>query len=73
MIVSRNSDCGAQFGGDAILNDWLRREFKERVSRKRKIELTCRLTLALKRLDEQVTQEDESEEERILQAETLQR
>lgn len=66
LIVSRDGDYGSSFGDKAILNDWLRREFKERVSRKRKIELTTRLTTALKRLDEQVTPEDEQEEDRLI-------
>jgi hypothetical protein len=48
------------------LNDWLYREFKERVSRKRKVELTQKLTDALKRLNEQVTAGDVEEEERLI-------
>lgn len=66
LIVSRDGDYGSAFGDKVILNDWLRREFKQRVSRKRKIELTTRLTTALKRLDEQVTPEDEQEEDRLI-------
>jgi hypothetical protein len=48
------------------LNDWLHRELKDRISRKRKIELTNRLTDAMRRLDEHVTVEDESEEAKLL-------
>lgn len=62
LIVSRDGDYGVPYGKEAILNDWLRREFKERVSKRRKLELTTRLTTALKKLDEQVTAEDEKEE-----------
>src|SRR5258708_39772823 len=44
LIVSRDSDFGVTYDGKATLNDWLYREFKERVSRKRKVELTQKLT-----------------------------
>ncbi len=67
LIVSRDGDYGVTYDGKAILNDWLRREFKDRVSQKRKIELTNRLTDAMKRLDEHVTAEDESEETKLLE------
>jgi hypothetical protein len=66
LIVSRDSDYGVTYDNKAVLNDWLRREFKERVSQKRKIELTNRLTDALKLLDERVSPEDESAETRLL-------
>ena len=66
LIVSRDGDYGTIHTNIAVLNDWLRREFKERISKKRKIELTNRLTLALKRLDEIISAEDEAEEDRIL-------
>jgi hypothetical protein len=66
LIVSRDGDYGITYNGKAILNDWLRREFKERVSLKRKIELTNRLTDALRKLAEQVSEEDESEETMLL-------
>lgn len=66
LIVSRDGDYGISYGDEAILNDWLYREFKDRISRKRKIELTSKLTLALKRLDEEVAEEDVAEEEVII-------
>lgn len=66
LIVSRDSDYGVNHDGKAILNDWLRREFKDRVSKKRKIELTNRLTEALRLLEERVSPEDESEETKLL-------
>jgi hypothetical protein len=66
MIVSRDGDYGASFGEDAVLNDWLRREFKERVSQKRKIDLTKKLTVALRMLDEVVSSKDVEEEEKLL-------
>jgi predicted nucleic acid-binding protein len=66
LIVSRDSDYGLQYEGQNFINDWLEREFKDRVSRKRKIELTAKLTVALKRLEERVTPEDEKEEENLI-------
>lgn len=71
LIVSRDGDYGVTYDGKAILNDWLRREFKDRVSQKRKIELTNRLTDAMKRLDEHVTAEDENEENEFLAAPSI--
>lgn len=67
LIVSRDSDFGVNYKDDSIINDWLYREFKDRVSKKRKIELTSKLTLALKRLDETVTQQDEEVERKIIE------
>jgi hypothetical protein len=66
LIVSRDSDYGITYDGKTTLNDWLYREFKERVSKKRQVELTQKLTDALKRLNEQVTAGDLAEEERLL-------
>jgi hypothetical protein len=66
MIVSRDADFGETFDNVTIINDWLRREFKDRDSRKRNIELTTKLTVALKLLDEAVSKEDELEENRII-------
>lgn len=66
LIVSRDSDFGLHNSTRSLLNDWLRREFKERVSKKRKIELTPRLTSAMKKLDEIVTAEDEKEEDALI-------
>lgn len=58
MIVSRDGDYGIKTDGGTYLNDWLEKEFKERVSNKRKIVLTTKLTDALKLMDEVVPQED---------------
>ena len=68
LIVSRDNDFGVTYDKDTILNDWLRREFKERVSRKRNIELTNKLTIALKKLDEAVLPDDEREEQKLIKA-----
>lgn len=68
LIVSRDSDYGLQQGEKSILNDWLKTEFEARVKPKRKIELTPRLTVALKKLAEVVTDEDEAVETAVLEA-----
>jgi hypothetical protein len=48
IIVSRDSDYGAVFENRAYLNDHLKQEFNERVSRKRTITLYAKLSDALK-------------------------
>ncbi len=53
-------------GTEAVLNDWLK-EFQERVSKKRKIELTNKLTCALGKLEERVPKADVDAEEAIIQ------
>ena len=66
LIVSRDGDFGSSFNGTDLLNDWLHREFKDRVTALRKIELTTRLTTALKRLDEVVQEDDVEEEKQVI-------
>lgn len=68
LIVSRDSDYGLPQGDESILNDWLKAEFEARVKPPRKIELTPRLTVALKKLEEVVTPEDEAVETAVLEA-----
>ncbi|CAN0654624.1 DUF4935 domain-containing protein [Nitratireductor aquimarinus] len=70
LIVSRDGDYGITYNNESILNDWLRHEFKSRVSRKRNIELTNKLTTALRRLDEAVRPEDVEEEESVIRQAT---
>ncbi len=48
VIVSRDSDYGATFDNKAYINDHLRQEFSERVSKKRSLLLYSRLSEALK-------------------------
>lgn len=69
MQISRDNDYGTTKGNDSYLNDWLIKEFKQRVSRRRNISLTSKLTTALKLLNEQVTKEDETQEAEIILAE----
>jgi hypothetical protein len=68
LIVSRDGDYGVAQGDSAILNDWLKAEFRARVKPARKIELTNKLTVALKKLAEAVTPEDEAAETSVIQA-----
>jgi hypothetical protein len=51
-----------------ILNDWLKAEFAARAGRKRKIEITNKLTVALRKLAETVAPEDEEAEKTVLSA-----
>jgi predicted nucleic acid-binding protein len=66
IIVTRDKDYGVIYKGNSFLNDWLRQEFSERVSRKRKIILTEKLAMALKLVHAAVTKEMEDEEDRII-------
>lgn len=66
VIVSRDSDYGATFEGAAYINDHLRQEFSERVSKKRKLLLYTRLSEALKHFEVTVSpQEIEAEQELV--------
>jgi len=73
VIVTRDSDYGATFGGRPILNDWLGQEFRERVSRMRKLILTDRLSEGLERAEIKVTKEEAREEEQFLEERRAQR
>lgn len=66
VIVTRDSDYGAIYDGKSYLNDWLKQEFSERVSKKRKIILTDKLSAGLKIVHAAVTKEMEEEEEKFL-------
>ncbi len=66
VIVTRDTDYGAIYDGQSFLNDWLKQEFSERVSQKRKIILTDKLSQGLKIVHAAVTKEMEEEEERLI-------
>ena len=66
LIVSRDGDYGVTQGKTSVLNDWLKWEFKNRIKGRRKIELTTKLTDALRKLDELVTEKDEEIEDRVI-------
>jgi len=65
-IVSRDSDYGVVFEDTAFLNDHLLQEFKDRVSRKRKIMLHTRLSEALKHFEIPVTPKEEKAEQALI-------
>jgi hypothetical protein len=68
VIVSRDADYGVTHDKEAVINDWLRQEFKERVSKKRDITLTNRLTEGFKSANVQVSPAEVQEEDDLLKA-----
>jgi predicted nucleic acid-binding protein len=66
VIVTRDSDYGVIFENKAYVNDHLRQEFSERVSKKRKLLLYSRLSDALKHFEVPVSQQEEEAEAEIL-------
>jgi hypothetical protein len=66
ILVTRDTDYGISYEKIHYLNDWLRQEFSERVSKKRKIVLTDRLAEAFKQVAIHVSQEAEKEERDLL-------
>ena len=66
VVVTRDTDYGAIHEGKSYLNDWLKQEFSERVSKKRKIILTDKLSYGLKVVHASVTKEMEEEERRLI-------
>ncbi|KFI23724.1 hypothetical protein HW44_02145 [Nitrosococcus oceani] len=57
VIVTRDEDYGVIYKDNSYLNDWLRQEFKQRVSQRRKLFLTSKLSEGLKIVHAAVTQE----------------
>lgn len=68
VIVTRDTDYGVIHEVASYLNDWLKQEFSERVSKKRKIILTDKLSQGLKLVHAAVTREMEQEEELLLKS-----
>jgi hypothetical protein len=66
VIVTRDTDYGAIYNGKSYLNDWLKQEFSERVSKKRRIILTEKLSQGLKLIHAAVSKEMEKEEDLLL-------
>jgi len=66
IIVSRDSDYGYRYGNEPIINDWLLQEFKERVSRKKKVVLTNRLTHAFELASITVKRREKEDENRLI-------
>lgn len=67
IIVTRDTDYGVTYEKKHFLNDWLRLEFKERISQKRKIILTDRLAEAFKLVSVPVSQKAEKEEKKLIE------
>lgn len=66
VLVTRDRDYGISYNGKCYLNDWLHLEFAERVSRKRKIVLTDRLSEAFRLLGIPVRKEAEEVEDDLM-------
>lgn len=66
-IVTRDEDFGVFFDNKMHLNDWLYREFRDRVSKRKEIKITAKLSDAIRALDEAVDASDEKEEEKIIE------
>ena len=62
----RDSDYGVIQNDESYLNDWLGEEFRQRVSKKRSIVVTSRLTDAFKRADVAVTETEEEAERAVV-------
>lgn len=71
LVVSRDGDFGLALDKTYYLNDWLKQEFKERVSVKKHIELTPSLAQALKKLAVRVSSAEENEEQLIIEQQTF--
>jgi predicted nucleic acid-binding protein len=69
VIVSRDSDYGIAYGENTYVNDDLRQEFSERVSRKRKLLLYQKLSDALTHFEIPVTEQEQKAESEIVTAE----
>jgi hypothetical protein len=66
VIVTRDSDYGVALDGKSYINDHLRQEFSERVSRKRELILHSRLADALKLFKVAVSPQEEEVETEIV-------
>ena len=66
VIVTRDSDYGLSFENRSYVNDHLRQEFSERVSKKRKILLYVKLSDALKHFEVPISREEEEAERELV-------
>lgn len=66
ILVTRDTDFGSIYDGESYLNDWLSQEFKQRVSRKRKLILTDKLSTAFKAVQIPVSKEMIEEERNVI-------
>ncbi len=68
IIVTRDTDFGAIHENESYLNDWLKQEFRQRISQQRKLILTDKLSRAFKLVEIPVTKEMIEEEENVIKA-----
>jgi len=66
IIVTRDTDFGAIHENESYLNDWLKQEFRQRISQQRKLILTDKLSKAFKLVEIPVTKEMVEEEENVI-------
>ncbi len=66
ILVTRDSDYGTNYKKESYLNEWLNKEFKERVKLRKKLILTERLSDAFKVIEIPVTKEMIEEEEIVI-------
>jgi PIN like domain len=66
ILVTRDNDFGINYNDTSFLNDWLQIEFRERISQKRKIILTDKLSRAFKLVEIPVTAEMIEEENEVI-------
>jgi hypothetical protein len=71
VIVSRDSDFGAVFDNKVYVNDHLRQEFSDRVSKKRKLLLYARLSDALKHFSVPVTENEIQAEAELVETKVV--
>lgn len=67
LIISRDGDYGVERGDKAHINDWLREEFRDRVSKKARLRMTPLLGDALRDLHVPVSKVAEKAELRFVQ------
>lgn len=66
VIVSRDSDFGVKIGNDVVINDWLRLEFRERVSGRCTVSLDQKLSSALQKWNIKLSDKDITAEDEVL-------
>lgn len=66
IIVTRDTDFGVIHENESFLNDWLKQEFRQRISQQRKLVLTDKLSKAFKLVEIPVTKEMIEEEENVI-------
>jgi hypothetical protein len=67
VIVSRDMDYGGRIDNERIVNDWLAKEFRERVGSRARLSLTDRLTDGMRAAGLTVTKAQADQEEKVLE------